>query len=407
MKKREKLKQALRNCPVCGNERAEVLNAQKFLLPEGHPLPGSYDVVCCVKCGFVYADTPAPQAAYDLYYKEFSKYEEKCIATGGGNSTLDAERLLHTVADIEAGISGKELKIADVGCANGGLLSALSKKGYLELTGVDPSAACVNEVKALGFNAHVGNLQGGEWIEAGGLRESFDVVILSHVLEHVRDLAGALANVSSLLKEGGIVYAEVPDAARYAVHFVVPYYYFDCEHINHFDAVSLRALMGRAGFLEVKTRSKTISVSADTLYPAFFSIFRKDRAARPAVSSPDPAVRDSVVKHIAMSCSDWPELKRFAGTGEKIAVWGAGQFVLRLLTDSPLKDCNIAFFVDKDSKKHGQKLNGISVGSPEELRKFGGHIVVCAALHARDILAEIRKMGLKNEVTLLGQKHDR
>lgn len=375
------------------------------MLPEGHPLPGSYDVACCVGCGFVYADTPASQATYDRYYKEFSKYEEKTLATGGGGTALDAERLARTAADIETYIGRKELKIVDIGCANGGLLSALSKRGCLDLTGVDPSVACVRAVNDLGFNAYVGGLFDRKWIEADSLEEKFDVVILSHVLKHVVDLKRSLANVRSLLKEGGLVYAEVPDAARYAEHFVVPYYYFDCEHINHLDAVSMGALMAGAGFSQVKTQAKTISVSPNILYPAFFSFLRKDKAAGTGANSSSRTVREAVLKYIGMSDSEWPDLKRFAETGEEIAVWGAGQFVLRMLTDSPLKNCNIACFVDKDPKKHGQKINGVRVGSPEALRKFKGHIVVCAALHSREILDEIRKMGLSNEVALLSQKH--
>jgi len=407
MKMSEKNKKTLRACPVCANEMAEVLHSQDFILPEGNPLPRNYDVVCCVKCGFVYADTPGTQVVYDRYYKDFSKYEEKTLATGGGNTPLDAERLMRTAADIEASISRKDSLIVDIGCANGGLLAALSKKGFTRLAGADPSAVCVKAVAGLGFKAYAAGLFDRKWIDEEGLRGKFDVVILSHVLEHVRDLKCALENVNSLLKEGGYLYAEVPDAARYPNYFVVPYYYFDCEHINHFDAASLCALMARAGFSEVKTQAKTLTVSADTLYPALFSIFKKDNGAVAGVKAPSTVVRESVMKFIALSASEWPDLKKLAESGEEIAVWGAGQYVLRLLTDSPLKDCRIAFFVDKDSKKHGQKINGVSVASPEVLRNFEGRIVVCAALHSREILAEIRNLGLKNEVTLLGQtKHE-
>lgn len=406
MKTSEKIKETLRACPVCANKMAEVLHSQDFILPEGHPLPKNYDVVCCVKCGFVYADTPGTQAVYDRYYKEFSKYEEKSLATGGGATPLDAERLMRTADDIEASISRKDSLIVDIGCANGGLLAALSKKGYSRLAGADPSSVCVRAVEALGFKAYAAGLLDRKWIEEENLSGKFDVVILSHVLEHVRDLKSALQNVSSLLKEGGYLYAEVPDAASYARYFVVPYYYFDCEHINHFDAASLRALMAGAGFSQVKTQAKTLTVSANILYPAVFSIFKKDTGAVPGVTAQSTAVRESVLKFVSMSASEWPDLKKFAESGEEIAVWGAGQYVLRLLTDSPLKACRIACFVDKDSKKHGQKINGISVDSPEVLRKFGGRILICAALHSREILAEIRKMGLKNEVTLLEQtKH--
>jgi len=68
----------LRACPICLNtSKGYVLHTQSFALPEGHLLSGArkYDVVSCSKCGFVYADTPVKQDAYDKYYTEMSKYE--------------------------------------------------------------------------------------------------------------------------------------------------------------------------------------------------------------------------------------------------------------------------------------------------------------------------------------------
>lgn len=73
-----------RKCPICGTSEGEVLHKQHFVLPEGHPLSDGYDVVSCVKCGFVYADTTATQDDFECFYTKFSKYEDHLTATGGG-----------------------------------------------------------------------------------------------------------------------------------------------------------------------------------------------------------------------------------------------------------------------------------------------------------------------------------
>lgn len=45
-------------------------------LPEGNPLPTSYNVVSCSKCGFTYANVNATQKDYDNYYKNYNVYAE-------------------------------------------------------------------------------------------------------------------------------------------------------------------------------------------------------------------------------------------------------------------------------------------------------------------------------------------
>ena len=44
----------------------------------------------------------------------------------------------------------------------------------------------------------------------------FDVITLCHVLEHLSDVGGAITAIDRLLEPDGVVYVEVPDAARYA-----------------------------------------------------------------------------------------------------------------------------------------------------------------------------------------------
>ena len=125
-----KRKQVLRQCPICKSDVGEVLHHQQFSLPDKHCLPAAYDVVACRQCGFVYADTFAQQDDYDHYYREFSKYENTGLSTGGGTTESDAKRLEQTVTDIAGLITDKNAAILDIGCANGGLLAALKRRGY-------------------------------------------------------------------------------------------------------------------------------------------------------------------------------------------------------------------------------------------------------------------------------------
>ena len=256
-------KSAARGCPVCSTTACEVLHSQRFVLPEGHPLAAGYDAVCCEQCGFVYADTTVSQRDYDAFYARLSKYEDSRTSTGGGGSPEDAKRLQETAACVAETIADRSARLLDIGCANGGLLKALRDLGYTNLAGMDPSPRCVNATRQLcQCEAFAGFLSS---LPAGIGR--FDGLMLSHVLEHVQDLAVALSNVRRLMKPGGLAYLEVPDAARYAECLVAPFQDFNTEHINHFSLHGLRQLCEHHGLCLQASGAKTLWAGPRMPYP--------------------------------------------------------------------------------------------------------------------------------------------
>jgi len=76
----------------------------------------------------------------------------------------------------------------------------------------------VQNTIALGIDADVGSL-----MCLPENNEPFDRVILSHVLEHVADLQGAIRAVCMQIRAGGQVYIELPDASRYADALFSPF----------------------------------------------------------------------------------------------------------------------------------------------------------------------------------------
>ena len=111
--------------------------------------------------------------------------------------------------------------------------------GYQNLLGIDPANICVQNTRSQSSaTAMVGSLS--KIPENIG---KFDLIILSHVLEHVQDLNQAIFEVSNLVSENGSVFVELPDATRYADHVVAPFQEFNTEHINHFSQIGLMNLM--------------------------------------------------------------------------------------------------------------------------------------------------------------------
>jgi SAM-dependent methyltransferase len=397
-------RKALRPCPICHGAHVDVLHHQSFVLTENHPLADGYDVVSCVACGFVYADTAVTQRAYDRFYADSSKYADVQTGTGGGDLPWDDKRLEETAREIARLVPEVDAQIVDVGCANGGLLKWLSRLGRRRLVGVDPALACVRAAERFpGVTGMVGTL-----FELPSDIQNADCVILSHVLEHVRDLEPALRQLFDKLRVGGLLYVEVPDATRYADYVTAPLQDFNTEHINHFSLRSLRNLLEANGFEVRHEGQKTIEASAGVPYPALWIMAERCSAPVPraaALPVRDSALRDSIERYIERSLSQISAIDAHLASEltnvDQIVVWGAGQTILKLLAVSRLARANIAAFVDTNPMLHGKHLRGAPIVAPEALSALPQPILIGSLISQEPIARRIRELGLPNRVLFL------
>jgi SAM-dependent methyltransferase len=390
-----------RACPVCVGTVVDVLHTERMVLPTGHPLTSGYDVVACRGCGFVFADTVVPQAAYDRFYAELSKYADETTGTGGGYQAWDDRRLEQMARTIATAVPDRDARIVEVGCANGGLLRWLVSLGYRNVIGVDPAPACVRRAAEVdGARAFVGTLfdMPAESLDA-------DCVVLSHVLEHVQDVRGALHGMRAALRRGGVIYVEVPDAARYAEFPTAPFQDFNTEHINHFSQGSLRNVLEAVGFAVRVTAPKLIEASAGVPYPACYSVAqRTDAATRP---THDGTLRPAIEAYIRASAAAMArvgaEVDRLVAAHDTVVVWGVGQTTFKLLSQTALGGARIAAFVDTSSTYHGRTLGGAPIVAPSALRELPAHpILVGSLVNRASILESIERLGLRNTVLTIG-----
>ena len=389
-----------RSCPVCAADGATLLRHQRFELPEGHPLSNGYDVVECGRCDFVFADTTVSQADYDRFYALFSKYEDNKTSTGGTENPFDRARLEITARQLTEELRDPAARILDVGCANGGLLLALKNLGVASLVGIDPSSACVANTRSLGLEAHQGSLF--QPFPHG----SFDCVVLSHTLEHIQDVRGALDWIGERLDPAGrrLVYIETPDATRYVDFLYAPFQEFNTEHINHFSETSLVNALELAGFETLHTGQKVLAATAEMGYPAVYGFWRK-AATRATAPRRDPLMVERMAAYVARSKADLEAMDaRLRAVIEKhprVVVWGTGQLANKLLIETCLGQADIAAFVDSNPINHGKVLRGVEIIAPAALRDRAEPIVITTTLHNRAIADQIRGMGLGNEVVCL------
>lgn len=98
--------------------------------------------------------------------------------------------------------------ILDIGCGDGEKLEAFRDLGF-DVLGIDPDPRSRDFVRGKGLTAHAGTAEDPPPELAG---RTFDLVIMSHALEHCRDPERALRTIRRFMAPGGLSYIEVPNA---------------------------------------------------------------------------------------------------------------------------------------------------------------------------------------------------
>lgn len=330
-----------------------------------------------------------------------SKYADSASSTGAGLSPWDAERLESLAGQVAVFAPELSSRILDLGCANGGLLVALQAKGYGNICGIDPSPVCVQQARKFA--------KGGTW--TGTLSQlpedvgTFDGIILSHVMEHVRDLQPAMERVRQLLNPSGWVYLEVPDAMRYERFLVAPFQDVNTEHINHFSSASLANLCRACGFTPVSGGAKEMFSAKDMPYPAVYWFARLSQAQQPIQN--DALLRPALENYIRASRNLMERIdaiiRHSLAAHPALIVWGTGQLTMKLLAESSLRNANIEAFVDSNPVNQGRMLRGLRVVGGKELASGATPILICSLINCAAIMEAIRSLGLANPVITLSE----
>jgi len=358
-----------------------------------------YDVALCDACGAGYADDIPEQRVFDTYYAEMSKYEYS--QREGLPSPSDQGRFREVV-----GIAGtylsKDAAIADVGCATGGLLAEFKRRGFTNLTGFDPSPACADAARRLYgltvVSTSIFALQKMDY--------RFDAIILTGVLEHLRDVDESLGALALLLNPGGLFYIEVPDASRYYEWFSAPYQFFSMEHVNFFSPGSLPNLFSRHGFDAVRIERVKRFLGPRAVEPAVAAVFRLRPGATAQPPVYDAETGPTLARYIEQSARLEERIHSIiaglAASKEPLAVWGAGTHTLRLLETSALPQANLAAFIDSNVRYQGKTLHGVPILAPDKFSDGSATILISSHMAEPEIADTIeRRLQWPNRVVRL------
>ena len=227
---------------LCGQQSEE--NDVVVLEQDRYGLPAR--MVVCKQCSLARTDPVLDDASLASFYEfEFSRLHRG--ATSPTASYLEyvlpaGESLFQFLT---AHLPVKELAdITEVGCATGANLLPFQAVGK-RVIGFDYDDGYMEYGRQRGLS-----MQYGDYREQLPL-ESQDLIILSHVLEHLPDPVSELEQLTSRLRPGGYLYVEVPGIFAITERWKhCPAMYHQNDHLYHFHAAYLRTVFEGLG-LEV------------------------------------------------------------------------------------------------------------------------------------------------------------
>jgi len=220
-------------------------------------------VVQCLQCGLVFLN-PRPKNMADYYRNNCYKKELRKDFF----SWLSIDRVKIISQHKKVG------RILDIGCGNGSFLLNMRKNGW-EVYG---NEICHNACDFVRDELSLTNVYSGHLLSIDLPEKYFDVITLSHVLEHLEKPRENLIKINRLLKDDGILIIECPDFS--SIHR----YIFK----DKWQALELPQHLYQ---FTVKTLKRTLNLSG-------FEVYKKDFIIDPRVSFVDMKI--SILRWIGL-----------------------------------------------------------------------------------------------------------
>jgi len=197
------------------------------------------------------------KTVHELYHQK-TKSVRKVI-----NENNFTYRLL--IDSLNQVIIKKKLNILDIGCGAGTLALYLSSKGH-NVTGIDISTQAIKACKVSAKNLNLNTKFYNKDFMSNDLKEKYDLVIFSEVIEHLPDDKKALKKIYKLLKPAGILLLSTP-SIKAPLHRLGLTRKFDTEvgHLRRYTKFSISKLI-RDSDLKIITIRQTEGILRNFLY---------------------------------------------------------------------------------------------------------------------------------------------
>lgn len=387
-----------RKCFICNNYNLVNIFNQKWKVVGCDEI--EIGIGICSECGMTLQDPIVPNSTMFKWYSQMGNYTNP--SRGGQPSIAKIKGVDNQIKCLKKYVlnTGNAFQ---VGCSDGYTLSRFKEEGY-DVMGIDPSSnAAEVSNKLYGVKPIVGFFENYKPIK----EEKYDLIILTHILEHLYDPLLSLNKCNELLAANGNLLIEVP-ALIHPENWSISFFTF--EHVNYFSQVSMNNLLEKAGFTIVGDWSLTLDRND---YPVMTGIAKR-KSSQETIEIVSDYERSKYVcgyflqKNKNMWQNINQHLKNELNDISHIIIWAGGIHTSQLLANTDLEFMSdIDCIVDMDPQKENLYIGKYIIRKPDTINfsdpTLG--IVISSFESEEDIYKDIMsKTNIKSKVIKLHNK---
>lgn len=242
-------------CPVCTGANHEVVRpsrypefvtvddlARLYSASSNHILMDQ--VVRCRDCDLQFVN---PRLKPDLIIEGYAAAEDPTFVAQNPKRIATFSKALRDIFGSMGQTGGGGRRLLDIGCAGGAFLVAARNFGF-DPVGVEPSRWMAD----FGRRTYQVDIRDGILLPGMFPDQSFDVISIWDVIEHVPDPHALFTLVHRLLKPEGYLLVSYPDVGSLAARFLGERWPFWLSvHLLYYDRKTISAQLKRAGFQTV------------------------------------------------------------------------------------------------------------------------------------------------------------
>jgi CDP-glycerol glycerophosphotransferase (TagB/SpsB family)/SAM-dependent methyltransferase len=210
--------------------------------------------VLCTNCGLLRSDPYYTEKTLESFYQK----EYRSIYTGKHKPTElffeNQEKIGEKILQYLGPDLNPSSTIYEIGAGSGGILSAFQKKGH-HVKGCDIGINFLEYGKKNNIDLYEGDFRTLLKFEKA------DLLILNHVLEHVKDPVGLLTDIKELLKPNGKVFIGLPGVLFFPLQYNSKFlFYIQNAHCYNYCLQTLQFTAGQAGLSLVRGDERIMSI---------------------------------------------------------------------------------------------------------------------------------------------------
>jgi 2-polyprenyl-3-methyl-5-hydroxy-6-metoxy-1,4-benzoquinol methylase len=227
------------HCGVCHGEQSRLFaNGRDF---EYQTSDDDFKMVECIDCGNVYLNPRPTSGELDtIYPQNYYAYNYDSAINPlaiKAKVFLDQRKVKSWLKYVDA----KLPRSMDVGCGNGRILEMLHSLGIAKqnLTGVEMHQGQIDRLNQQGYNGFFGRIEDvGDKLKT----DSFDLIVMLQVLEHVENPDSCVKHLAQLLDKKGVLIIETPNTNSFDVRLFKERYWGGYHFPRHWNLFTVQTL---------------------------------------------------------------------------------------------------------------------------------------------------------------------